>query len=352
MAEPLPRSALESALVRWRTADIITDDQATAIRNLEASLASPLRADESRITPTTILIYLGVFLVVVASVVFVALGWDDMGDIEQMIWGTTAVLLPWAAAYVLRRSSQPLAEHGANVLLVLGALALMLFTYTLANLLGWWPQQPHGYEYTQAQLDREQQILLVGQLWCVAVTARFSLRYRSAWMLAVSGIVGLIAWTQILDLWWRTDETGEISPWKTAIYGTVLMGLGLVANHIGWRKHGFVLLLLGLIFTLFVYGIDDFDNPLGGSGLAFLAISMLAIVLSVYTEFRVFLIFGALGLYGWLSALVVKTFGGSRPVAFALILLGALIVVIGLAWQYWVGDWFRRRRHRAPSEEI
>lgn len=343
MTEPLPRSALESALARWRTADILTDDQVTAIRDMEASLAPPLRADESRITPTTILIYLGVFLVVIASVVFVSLGWDDMGDIERMIWGTAAVLLPWTTAYALRRSSQPLAEHGANVLLVLGALALMLFTYTLTNLLGWWPQRPlSGREYTQIQLDREQQILLVGQLLSVGVMSWFSLRYRSAWMLAVSGIVGLIAWTQILDLWWRADQTGEISPWKTAIYGIVLIGLGLVAHYLDWRQHGFVLLLLGLVFTLFIYGIDDFDNPLGASGLAFLVVSMLAIVLSIYTEFRVFLIFGALGLYGWLSALVVKTFGGSRPVAFALVLLGALIVVIGLVWQH---------RHRTPSQD-
>jgi len=47
--------------------------------------------------------------------------------------------------------------------------------------------------------------------------------------------------------------------------------------------------------------------------------------------------------------LIVETFGGSRPVAFALILLGAAIVALGLAWQRWLEPWWRRRRSGLPT---
>jgi FtsH-binding integral membrane protein len=111
--------------------------------------------------------------------------------------------------------------------------------------------------------------------------------------------------------------------------------VGFVVAGRSLRQHAFWLFLSGLTATFLFLGIDSAGNPLGVTGLTLLALAVVAIVLSVRTDYRVFLIYGALGLYGWVSTLIVETFGGSRVVAFALILLGAVIVAAGLAWQRW-----------------
>jgi hypothetical protein len=345
MAEQLPRNVLDPALERWRQANILTEAQVDAIRDLEGVPAPGRLASPAQITPTTILIYIGVFLVLVASIVFVALGWNDMGKTEQMMWGTLAVAMPWIGGTFLRRSGQPLAEHGSDVLMAVGSLALIMFTYTFANLVGWWPER----STRQANLDREQEILLIGQVASVAASAWFAFRFQAAWMLAISGLVGWLAWSQAIERFWRDDRATDTDLWKMALYGVALIVFGLIIDRLAWRQHAFVLLFVGLVVAFLFLGIDAYDDALGPTGLLFLAMAFVAIVLSAFTEFRVFLIFGALGLYGWLSALVVETFGGSRPVAFGLILLGALIVALGLLWQSRLGDWVHHRRDRNSS---
>lgn len=340
MAEQLPRDALEQMLERWRQAKLITEAQVSAIRDFEGTSAP------DRISPTTILVYIGVFLVLVASVVFVALGWSDMGAAQRLMWGTLAVAVPWIGGTLLRRSGQPLAAHGSNALMAVGSVALILFTYTFANIAGWWPEQ----SVRQVDRYRQQDIMMAGQFLTVGATAFFAFRFRAAWMLAISGLVGWTFWAQAIDRFWRPDQSSDVALWKMALYGVALIVLGLIVDRLAWRQHAFVLLFVGLFVAFVFLGVDAYDNALGPTGLLFLGMAFVAIVLSALTDYRVFLVFGALGLYGWLSALVVETFGGSRPVAFGLILLGAFIVAVGLLWQYRLGGWLQRRRDHGSHQ--
>jgi hypothetical protein len=340
---PEQPDTLDTALMRWYQAGIITGPQAEAIRALESGTRPshlPVNA-RTVITPSMLLTWIGGFLVVVASIVFVGLGWGDMGKAQQFFWGMLAVLVPWGAAYFLRRTGRPLAEAASLVLTALGTLAIVLFGYTFYRLVGWWPEHPDD----PASQDRTNELMMSSQVVAAVVAAVFAFRLRAPWMLLIAGGLGWIAWISGVDLWVPRNEFEDPPMWIMALYGVILVTLGLAVSRMGLRQHAFYLFLVGLAATFILLGIDSFDDVLGPTGLTFLALAIAAIVLSMWIEFRVFLVFGAIGLYGWVSALVIDAFGGSRPVAFGLIVLGVVIVMTGLAWQRWFQGRFDRHGH-------
>ncbi|HVL25658.1 MAG TPA: hypothetical protein VM450_16335, partial [Thermomicrobiales bacterium] len=165
---------------------------------------------------------------------------------------------------------------------------------------------------------------------------------RLPFMLLLASVLGWMAWMPLMDALWG-QEGGDPVAWRTAVYGLILVAVGIVLAARGLRAYAFWLFLVGLAVSFLFLGIDAYDNALGTTGLLFLALAFAAIVISLWLEFRIFLVFGALGLYGWTSALVIETFGGSRPVAFLLIVVGAAIAAAGLGWQRWMGPRLRGR---------
>lgn len=348
-----PRASLESALERWRTAGVITADQAEAIREMEASAPVAVRPVRGGFSPSTLITYIGGFLVIVASVVFVALGWRDMGDIQRLVWGTLAVAVPWGVGFFLRRLDQPLAIHAGTVLLAAGTVAILLFGFTLYRVLGWWPDAWSQWDAdASANEDRVNQLMMVSQVVAALVAGVFAFRLRVPWLLLLTGVLGWIAWTTAIDQWVPREEFEDPALWLMALYGVAFVLAGLVVDRLRLRQHAFWLFLVGLTATFVFLGIDSFKDALGPTGLIFLALAIVAIVLSMVIDYQVFLLYGALGLYGWVSALIIDAFGGSRTVAAILIALGVVIVLAGLAWQRFFADRIHHHHDGGPAPAV
>lgn len=347
------RASLDTALERWRTAGVITAEQANAIREMEAD--APLAAPPARagMTPSTLITYIGGVLVIVASIVFVALGWRDMGDVQRLFWGTLAVAVPWGVGLFLRRLGQPLPILIGSILVAAGTVAIMLFGYTLYKVLGWWPE-PWNYWDADAAAneDRVSQLMMTSQIVAAIVAAVFAFRLHVPWMLLLTGGMGWIAWTTAVDQWVPREELEDPALWVMALYGVAFVVAGLVVDRLRMRQYAFWLFLVGLTATFVFLGIDSFDDALGPIGLTFLALALVAIVLSMVIDYQIFLLFGALGLYGWVSALIIDAFGGSRTVAAILIALGIVIVVAGLAWQRWFADRIHHHHDGDPAPAV
>lgn len=348
-----PRASLDSALERWRAAGVITADQVDAIREMEASAPVAARPVWGGFNPSTLITYIGGFLVVVASIVFVALGWQDMGDIQRLVWGTLAVVVPWGAGFFLRRLDQPMADLAGSFLIAAGTVAILLFGFTLYRVLGWWPE-PWNYRDADAEAnaDRVNLLMMSSQVVAALVAAFFAFRLHVPWMLLLSGILGWIAWTTALDQWIPRNEGKDPSMWVMSLYGVVFVVAGLVVDRLRMRQYAFWLFLVGLTATFVFLGFDSFDDALGPTGLIFLALAIIAIVLSMVIDYQVFLLYGALGLYGWVSALIIDAFGGSRTVAAILIALGVVIVLAGLAWQRWFADRIGHHHDGGPAPAL
>ena len=338
---------LEDALERWHQSGIITPEQASAIRDLERRSPHPALAapERPRISPATLIIVIGAVLVVVASAVFIGLGWSSMGRVQQFVWATLAVVLSWGVAWRMRRTGSALAVQGSAYLIALGNVALLLFGYTLFRLTGIWPDRPNLTENE----DTVRALAAINLGVSAVVAAGFAFRLRLPFMLLVAGSLGAWAWHDLIMLVAMDDDAVAPDDWKMGLYGLFLIAAGMLLARRGLRQHAFWLFLVGLSVAFLYLGIFAFDSALGAGGLLFLLMAIAAVGASLWLEFRVFLLFGALGLYGWVSALIIDTFGGSQIVALLLILVGAAIVLAGLAWQRWLGSWRQRRRPSSPA---
>jgi hypothetical protein len=57
------------------------------------------------------------------------------------------------------------------------------------------------------------------------------------------------------------------------------------------------------------------------------------IVLSVWLQRKIFLVFGAIGTYGWATYLVFETFDGALGILFGFAMVGLLIVLSGVGYR-------------------
>jgi hypothetical protein len=78
-------------------------------------------------------------------------------------------------------------------------------------------------------------------------------------------------------------------------------------------------------------------------GLQFLAIYLGFVVASVWLQARVFLVFGALGCYAYVSKLAFDVFVGSLGFVFGLALVGLLILLSAVGYQRYVQLWLTRQ---------
>jgi hypothetical protein len=77
-------------------------------------------------------------------------------------------------------------------------------------------------------------------------------------------------------------------------------------------------------------------NEGGLPGLLFLLFYLAVVAASVWLQSRIYLVFGALGCYGYISYLAFSEFEGALGFAFALALTGLAIVLGTVAFQRFV----------------
>ena len=325
MARGISRTELEAALAKWQQAEVISADQAGKIRAMETTATDVLPRE-----PAQVLTWLGGFLALIASAVFIGVDWNNMGAAQQTLWAVLGIGVLWGIAWALRRKDELLRIQASNLLVIVGTLMIMLLAYTLYRLTGVWPDHPDR----PSSQDTTTMLMGIAQAATAVVAVFWAFRLRASWMLLPAGSIGWMAWMAGTDsIRSRGNVESDRDVLLLAAYGIVLVIAGLVVLRSGWKHHATWLFAVGLTINLIMLGIRSAENPLGLNGTVFLVLTVIAIVLGIMTDQRIFLLFGAVGLYGWLSALVIETFGGSRPVAFALILVGVAIVVAGGAWQ-------------------
>lgn len=324
MSRGISRTELESALARWQQAAVISADQAEHIRKMEQTAPDVLPRE-----PAQVLAWLGGLLAIVASAVFIGIDWSNMGGAQQTMWATVAIVGLWGIAWALRRNGDPIRVQASNLLVIAGTGVIMLWFYAFYRLTGMWPARSDAPE----SVDTTNNLMGIAQAVTAVVATFWAFRLRVSWMILPAGFVGWMAWIAWMDRFGTPPTESDNDILRLALYGVLLVIAGFALTRFGWKNHATWLFVVGLTINLIMLGIRSFQDPMGLNGLIFLAMTLIAIALGIVSDLRIFLVYGAVGLYGWLSALVIETFGGSRPVAFALILLGVAIVAVSAIWQ-------------------
>src|SRR5215213_648983 len=304
-------------LEQWADHGLIRFDQVTAIRAHVAGESGPtppaghpratdisdrLVSKESRagLNLVTIAYYFGAFMILLAYTFFLGLQWDDLGRSGQAVGACGTVAGLWLVGRLLRNRGYPLA---GNLLIFAGTGVTALAVYSVLRFAGLWPESPEAGVYRDFYRTIDGNWVML-EVTCIAVAL------AAAW------------WTRFPLL-------------------TLLIGFW------GWY--------FSMDMTEALTGHDDFAwGPVEWSVGTAVGLTMLAIGLwlqrrrgapewSVWLQARVFLVFGALGCYAYVSKLAFDVFAGSLGFTLGLALAGLLIILSTVGYQRYIHPWLTRQ---------
>ena len=276
---------------------------------------------------THILYYLGGLIAIGAMSVFMTLGWDRFGG-----WGIVALCLLyamvglWLTHHFAAKQLRIPAGICATFVLTLVPLAV----YGLQQGLGMWPDDDLAYRAYHTRIEWH---WLYMELATLAAAAVMLHRYRYPFLVMP---VALTLWYLSMDvvLWLNGGDYGhELRQLTSLIFGLAMTALAFwvdVRNRSG-KDFAFWLYLFGVL--TFWGGLSLMDSGSEWGKLMYGMINVLLIGIGALLSRRVFVVFGALGLFGYLSYLAYDVFQDSWLFPISLTLLGAAIIFAGVWWQ-------------------
>ena len=341
-------------LERWVDDGLIRPDQLQAIRAHVAGVSSPIpsggRPDATHVASqpagkehraglnlVTIAYYFGAFMILLAYTFFLGLQWEDLGRSGQAVAACGTVAGLWLVGRVLRGRGYPLA---GNLLIFAGTGVTALAVYSVLRLAGLWP------ESTEAGAYRDFYRTIDGN-WVLLEVACIAVALAAAWWTRfplLTLLMGFWGWYLSMDLTEAVTGHDDFA-WGPVEWSVgAAVGLAMLAIGVWLQRRNRQLLVLrfghvAVLGNLGALALDD-DPALG---LLFLAIYLGFVVASVWLQSRVFLVFGALGCYAYVSKLAFDVFAGSLGFVFALALVGLLIVLTAVGYQRYGQPWLARR---------
>ena len=342
-------------LEQWTGLGLLQPEQLTAIRAHlnEDHDSRPGPAPTSRERPAglnlvTVAYYFGAFIILLAGTIFVGLQWEDLGRPGQFVasWGAVAGL--WILGAWLRRAGHDL---GGNLLIFAGAGVVPLGIYTLLRILNLWPDVADAGTYQAFYRT-------IDAAWLLLEIASILITLAVIWVTRFPLLTMLLAfwgWYLSMDLTelvtGHDDFAWGPAEWTVgALVGVAMLALGMELQ----RRHGgqtwsFWFYLFGhiaLLGNLVALALGDDLLP----GVLFLAVYVGFVVASVWLQARVFLVFGAIGVYAYVAKLAFDVFDRSLGFTVVLALIGLLIVLATVAYERYAQPWLARRFGRDAAD--
>lgn len=274
-----------------------------------------------------ILYYLGGLIAIGAMTLFMTLGWERFGG-----WGLCATAVGYAAIalflthHFLRTRHLPIP---AGIMATLTVALTPLAIYGLQQATGWWTGRV--YTHYHQYIDGSWLLMELGTLASAAILLWW---YRLPFMVMP---VAVTLWYMSMDLtpfiFGVEDLDWELrklmSMWSGELI--ILLGFWIDTRSKGIRDYAFWLYLFGTLAfwgaLSFTYSNSELDKFL------YLCINLAMILFGAIISRRVFVIFGALGVAGYLGHLAYDVFRESVFFPFALSAIGLVVIGLGLVWQ-------------------
>lgn len=275
-----------------------------------------------------ILYYFGGLIAIGAMSLFMGTGWELFGG-----WGLFGIACCygmgglWLTEFFLRRKHLKVpAGIVATFVIVLVPLAV----YGLQRGLGFWPDDQMTYRDYHQRVDWR---WIVMELSTLAAGAILLWRYRLPYMVMP---IAVTLWYMSMDLTpfvFGADEGWEMRKQVSVFVGLVTVLLALWVDLRTRREPDFAFWLY-LFGTLAFWGglsAMNSDSEVGKLLYALLNIGMIGIGAALAR--RVFVVFGGLGVAGYLGHLSYAVFKDSLLFPFALTFIGLGVIGLGVLWQ-------------------
>lgn len=302
---------------------LITFDQSNHLWNYFESL----RPEQSRFQGLHVLYYFGGVLILASMSWFLTTAWSSGGAI-MAISGLFALMYLMAGNTLW--SKQDLKIPGG--LLITAAVALTpVFIYGFQKATGLGLQEMNGGFNDYHALVKGQWLFMELATVFAAVMA---LRYFQFTFITFP--LALTLWYMSMDLTpllfgkdeYNWDERKIVS----CVFGLfVLIGSYFVDKKFKKVDFAFWTYLYGMLAFWIALSMMDSNSEFGK--FIYCVINVGFIILSVYLRRRVFIIFGTLGVFGYLSHLAWQVFKDSYALPVVLALAGIFIVFLGVKYQ-------------------
>ena len=296
---------LEEQLDAWVTREIISADQANAIRALEATGATP-----SHSVVREVLAYLGAVLVGVAGFILVGQSWENIGEVGRIIVSLTAGVVLAVTGFVLGSMDHQATRRAGQVALLLAAAPIGFATGMM----------------TDTIVSDEELSVLAGFSGALVFSAVSFARYRS-WAqhtaLFLSALGTTIALGALVE--------GDAGSWVTGL-GVFALGVGWLIASVGDRLEPKVLgevwgiIALGIGSVIVVASLGSTEGDGLAAMVAWIAVSIALVAVGVARDEVVLLVGGVLGLLIYVPWIVTEVLGGGIGAPVSLLVAGALLI--------------------------
>ena len=311
--------------------------------------------DRPTFTFTHVLYYLGGLIAIGGMTLYVTLGWERLGGGQIFLIATAYALVGLVLThYLLEKLKLPI-PAGLTAALVVAVTPLAV--YGLQRWFGWW-EPKHAYRAYHTVIDQRWTVM---ELATLGVAGLMLWRYRLPFLLMP---VGGTLWYMSMDLapllhtyLYGVEPVGlysSASLWR--LYKLVSVGFGLVVilaavlvdmRSDGKRDFAFWLYLAGV--AAFWGGLSSMELGSQFGKIVYCAINVAMLFIGAVLSRRVFAVFGALGIAGYLGHLAYRVFADSLLFPIVLTVIGLGVILLGVLWQRHEQDISRRLRHYLPA---
>ena len=280
----------------------------------------------------TVVYYFGAMLMISACAWFLGDKWDVLGNSGVFITVLIYMLIAVSVGSWLRNNGYLVA---GGLLITVAVSLVPLLTYSVERMTGFWPAEDPGAYRSFYPLIHGSWIVM--EIATIAA-ALIALRYvRFAFLTAPLAFCFWFLSMDIAALLYRENELyWETRKWVSVIVGLIIMAVGYGIDR-SLRNRGtpksedlsFWCYLFGLM--AFWGGLSSMDSDSELNRAIYLLINLGLMGIGVKLKRATFMVFGALGVYGYLGHLAYRVFKDSVFFPFVLALLG-LSMILGTVW--------------------
>lgn len=272
--------------------------------------------------------YFGALIVISAMGWFMTLGWERFGG-----GGILLISCIYAACFILGGWRLWFKENlrvPGGLLFTLAVWMTPLAVYGLERMLGFWPlSDPGTYRDFHVWIKGSWILMELGTV----LTGLIALRLVRFPFLTFP--VAFALWYMSMDLTpivMRSDHfTWEQRLWVSVIFGAAVLICAYIVDRRSEEDYAFWLYLFGML--AFWGGLSLMESGSQLKKFLYCLINLGLILLSVLLDRKVFIVFGALGVFGYLSYLSWDVFEHSFMFPIVLTLIGLVIIYLGIKYQ-------------------
>ncbi|MDO8527224.1 MAG: DUF2157 domain-containing protein [Deltaproteobacteria bacterium] len=310
---------------QWATDNgLISSDQAESLWTALESRSS----DRPGFNFIHVIYYFGALIVISSMGWFMTRAWEQFGG-----GGIFGISLAYAFCFILagrKLWNQPGLKIPGGLLYTMAVCMTPLAIYGLERFMGFWPQgDPGSYQNFHVWVKGGWFFMEIGTILAALISLKF-IRFPF-----LTAPLAFSLWYMSMDLTplllgrseFSWDERELVSLW----FGLAMLLVTYLIDRRTKEDYAFWGYLFGLL--AFWGGLSSLDSNSEFNKFLYCLINLFLIFVSVILSRRVFIVFGAIGVSGYIGHLAYWVFKDSLMFPFALSMLGILIIYLGLQYQ-------------------